>query len=278
MDPRRFLPALLLVLGLLPPRAAVQAPGAPPAGTPGEEGAAALAARLAESGVKIDLERGLASVPARVLITQDLLEYLLVGPRGATHESMFLTDVAPSVLNVALLALGVEKGTNARLEPIEPPPTEDELRAGARRTNVIPPAGDGFLLYAAWREGEETYLFRTDDLVTNLATGRSMRRHRWIYLGSRFARLRAAEEERFVADLEGNLINIAFFYQGNTLLTAALPQCEEQTIWVANSALLPPFESPVSLVFARAPLDRLPPEWERALPVVPATAEGEDGG
>ena len=72
--------------------------------------------------------------------------------------------------------------------------------------------------------------------MTNLTTGRSLRRHKWVYLGSRFAKVRADdEEERFIADLEGNLINLSFFYQGNTLLTASLPQCVEQTIWVANN-------------------------------------------
>ena len=79
------------------------------------------------------------------------------------------------------------------------------------------------------------------------------------------------------ADLEQNLICLSFFYQGNTLLTAALPDCEKQTIWVANSWILPPRGEPVSIVFARDELASLPAEWIEALPVIapPAPLEQE---
>ena len=262
-----LLPALLAFA--LPTPMVPERPGKGGVEAQDEGSAPDLTAQLAAAGVRVDLAAGLASVPANVLVRQDLLEYLLVSERGAAHESMFLTSVQPSVLNIALLALGVEKGTNARFEPVDPPPTDDELRAGAPSANIIPPHGDGFLLYAAWREGDETYLYRIDDLITNLHTGRSMRRHRWVYLGSRFAKVRPQdEEEQFVADLEGNLINISFFYQGNTILTGSLPQCEGQTNWVANNWLLPAFEAPVSLIFARERIDRLPDEWVASLPVV----------
>ena len=145
-----------------------------------------------------------------MLVRDELLEYLLVGPRGQGHESLFTTDSGPSHLNAGLLALGVEPGSNARWDVT---PEEPELRL---------PAGDGFYVYAAWRERDETYLFRVDDLLSNLRTGRSMPRHRWVFLGSRFSRPREDQPEVFVADHEGNLINIAFFFQGNTLLTPAV--------------------------------------------------------
>jgi len=217
---------------------------------------------LAAAGLDLDLEQGLLALPARVLVRNDLLEYLLVGPRGATHESLFLTEVRPSILNAALLALGLEPGTNSRIED------HDD---GAV---VLPPAGDGVYLYVAWREGEETYLFRVEDLLSNLATGRAMRRHRWVFLGSRFAAPGPEEPEAFVADLEENLVNIAFFFQGNTLLTAALEECVEQTIWAANAWLVPPRDQEVRLVFARERLQRLPAAWADRLPeVVPQPAD-----
>ncbi len=267
----------LLVLALLS-RSNPERPAPGEATAQDDEPEVSLVESLAASDVRLDVERGMVSIPARVLVRRDLLEYLLVNSRGATHESMFVTEVVPSMLNVGLLATGVDRGANARFEPLEPAPPEEEGRDGRPAVEVVPPSGDGFLLYAAWREGEETYLYRVDDLISNLTTGRSMRRHRWVYLGSRFAVLRGGEEEKFVADLEGNLINISFFYQGNTLLTAALPQCVEQTIWVANSWLLPPFEAPVSLIFSREKIDRLSEDWEASLPVVTATEGAADGG
>ena len=260
---------LTLALGAAP----VREGGATPIES-AQEQEASLEASLARAGVRIDRVAGVAAIPARVLVREDLLEYLLVGPHGQTHESLFLTEVAPSVLNAALLLLNVEPGQNARFVPAEE--EGDEAR-------VLPPEGGGFLLYAAWRDGDETYFFRVDDLISNLESGRSMRRHRWVLLGSRFAVPREGEQEVFVADLEGNHINICFFYQGNTLITAALPECEEQSTWISNAWLVPEREAPVTLVFAREPLDALPAEWRAGLeavdrePVRESEVEVDDG-
>ena len=234
-----------------------------------EDARAALEKTLAAEGIRLDLERGVVSLPATVLMREELLEYLLVGPGGAAHESLFATRVRPSLLKAALLLTGVEQGLNARWVK-QPGASESDDLAGRE---LVPPSGDGFYLYAGWREGGETYFFRVEDLVANLQTGRTMRRHRWVFLGSRFAALREGEPEVFLADVEGNLVNISFFFQGNTLLTAAIEECLEQTIWVANAWLVPPAEQPVRLFFARELVSEPAPEWIDDLPEVVAVPE-----
>jgi len=221
---------------------------------------------LQGTGIEIDPGARLVTVPARVLVRTDLLEYLLVGRRGAVHESLFLTEVKPSLLNASLLALGFEPGRNASVREAEDGSPE-----------VLPPAGERssrLYLYAAWKEADEVYLYRIEDLLTNLETGRAMRRHAWVFLGSRFAASSEGEGTGFVADLEENLVNIAYFYQGNTLATAALEECVRQTIWAPNAWLLPPRDAEVSLVFAREKIMRLPPALEEGLPVVDGRATG----
>ena len=225
----------------------------------------ALKAALGKAGIEIDLERGMCSIPARVLVREELLEYLLVGPHGSAHESQFVTEVSPSLLNTALLALGAEPGVNARWETRDPAPTEEERKQGVSPVEVTPPEGDGFFLYALWKEDGEVYFHRVEDLLRNLKTGRTMRRHRWVYLGSRFAEFEKGESEQFVADREQNLINIAYFSEGNTLITAALEDCLEQTIWIANSWMLPERAWPIQFVFTRAPASSVPDEWVSAL-------------
>jgi hypothetical protein len=230
---------------------------------------------LLEHQIHLDLAHGLCWIPVAIDVRVDLLEYLLVNPQGAAHESLFTTDVVPSHLNTALLALGVTPGKNAKWKPRDPPPTAAETKDGVAPYVVEPPSGDGFCLYAAWREGTEVHFHRVDDLLRNLETGRSMRRHSWVFLGSRMVRLRGSEaKELFAADVEGNLVNVALFEEGNTLVTAALPECLRQTIWLANGWLLPERGSPVSLIFSREPLAALPPGMDSLLPVV---QESEDG-
>jgi len=243
-----------------------------------KEAARSLEESFEKKGIHLDLERKLCAISVRVDIRDDLLEYLLVNPKGAAHESLFTTEVVPSRLNAALLALGVERGTNAVWKERKPPPTADELRAGVLPYTVDPPQGDGFYLYAAWREKGESYFYRVEDLVRDLETGRSMRRHRWVHLGSRWVHLhKDSKDETFMADLEGNLVTIALFEQGNTLLTAALPECLKQTIWLTNAWIVPPRGAGAMLLFARERLATLPPELEAKLPEVVEEQEPRDG-
>jgi hypothetical protein len=74
--------------------------------------------------------------------------------------------------------------------------------------------------------------------------------------------------ETFAADLEQNLISIVFFPEGNVFATAALADCANQTIWIANPWLVPAAGSPVELFFSKQPLSELPPGWSAALPRV----------
>ncbi|MBJ01495.1 MAG: hypothetical protein CMK00_01345 [Planctomycetes bacterium] len=278
------LPQLLLALPLWTGNAL---PGQADGGFSGPPSAdqVSLAELFGRAGIHWDLSRQLCSFPAKVGVAGELLEYLLVAPHGAAHESLFLTEIQPLLLNTALLALGVEPGSNASWIPADPMPSEEELMDGASPYDLTLPQGDGFFPYVAWREGAETYFFRLEDLLRNLASGRAMRRHRWVFIGSRMVpgreRGKDQDQEAFAADMEGNLINVAFFAQGNTLLTPALAECMEQTIWMGNAWLLPALESPVEFILSRVPLETVPAGVRERLPLavpVPASsARGERG-
>jgi hypothetical protein len=274
-DPRAWIgPALgLLLAGLAPagPESAAQDAQGPLSPQETE-----LVRSLAEQGVHLAPRAGLAAIGATVEVVDDLLEYLVVGPAGARHETVFTADVRASVLNVALLTLGAEPGRNASWAPKQPPPTEEQLRAGTSPYDITPPSGSGFYLYAGWRRGEEVFFFRIEDLVRNLATGQTMRRHRWVYLGSRMLSAGPDGGEEFAADVYQNLVNIAWFSDGNTLLTGALEECLEQTIWMSNAWLLPARGERVLLVFSRERLERAPDELVARLPDVgPASSPYE---
>jgi hypothetical protein len=241
-----------------------------------------LVATLAEQNVQLDASRGIIAIPVDIDVRDDLLEYLLVGPSGAAHESVFVTPVKPSVLNAALIALGASPGTNAIWKPKNPPPSEAELRAGAPAYDVQVPQGDGFFLYSGWKVGDEVFFFRIEDMIRNLGTGQSMTRHAWVYLGSRMVesnRKGHEHEQQFAADLYQNLISVVFFSDGYPLLTGALPECVDQHVWMANAWLLPERGTRVALFLSRKRIDRLPAELEPWLPVVtPAKPPGAGGG
>lgn len=227
---------------------------------------AALAEVLLQGGVTVDFESDAIAISTRLIVTHDLLEYVLVGPSGSGHESLLTTDVLGSMIHAGLTAIGVGQGKNAAYVEVDPQPTEEELRAGAKRYSMTYPSGDGIFPYLAWREGEEVFFVRVEDVINNALSGRTMERHRWVYIGSRFAKLREDSPEVFMADAEQNLINLAFFTEGNTLCTASLPECEIQTIWSANPWVLPPPGEPVRLILAHERLSSLPAGLAADLP------------
>lgn len=244
-----------------------------------KDAAEALQRAFEAAGVRIDRAAGVLSFPAEILVRDELLEYLLVNPHGAVHESLFVADVPADVLNAALLALGLQRGQNVQYVQKDPPPTPDELRAGARAFDIVPPSGDAVQLYAAWREEGELFFFRIEDLVRDLDRGRTMRRHAWVYLGSRWIESRrGGGGPLYAATAEGNLACISFFSAGNTLLTAALPECVAQTSWLPNGWLLPPTGSQVLLIASRGPLVAPPASLEGAIPVVAAEPVPAEGG
>jgi len=261
----------VLVLALT---CALAAAGQEPAG-PLSPQEAQLVEAMAAQDVHLDPRAGLVAIPVDVAVRDELLEYVLVGPAGATHESLFVTPIKPSVLNLALLALGLEGGQNASWQPVEPQPTPEELRAGASAYTVTLPRGDELHPYVAWRQGDESYFYRLEDLLRNLLTGHSMRRHGWVYLGSRMIPplpgrdpSKPSPPEEFAADVYQNLINVSFFRDGYTLLTTALTECVEQTIWMCNAWLLPERGSRLLLIFSRERLDSLPASLAEGLPIV----------
>lgn len=266
-----------------PPTEASQDPQDPPPPGPALPGAAEAAAALerafAAAGVRVDRAAGALSFGATVQVRDDLLEYLLVNPHGAVHEALFVSGVPADVLNAAFLALGLERGQNVEYVRKDPQPSVEEQRAGVRAFDVVPPKGDGVQLYATWREGDDHFFYRIEDLVRDLDRGRTMRRHNWVYLGSRFLdSRRAGGDPLFAAAAEGNLACISFFTPGNTLLTAALPECVAQSSWLPNSWLLPPVGADVLLIASRVPLLAPPQSMDEVVPVVapePQPAGGE---
>jgi len=257
-----------------------------PAGTNAQDSTeeqAQLVSAFRAMGIQLSTEVKALGFSARVEILNELLEYLLSTTQGATHETLFLTDVSPDGLTAAMLALGVPQGSNVKYVAKDPPPTREEVRSGVRTHDVVPPSGGETYLYAAWREAagardpqtgefpsETLHFHRMEDLLLDLVRGRSMRRHAWSWIGSRMIQdPGSGGGQVLAATAMGNLINVAFFSQGDTLVTAALPECVVQTGWRPNVWLLPDTGSEVLFIMSTVELDGLPGDLRASVPFVP---------
>jgi len=262
MTPR--LPAV--VLACLMPLACAQEPAKTPAAQdppPAADGEALLKAMLAqfkEQGITYDKATGTVSIKAVVNAPPDPIEYLLIHRRGKRHEAVFVTEAKPSVLNAALLLLGLEPGKNATYVEKDPPPTLEEIEKGADPIVVTPPSGQQFWMTVRWQvpgagvteQGEppppKEVEYCVEDLLLDLTTQEPIEDCCWIYLGGRMAQLYKGEPEIYMADAEGNLVSVCYMSPDNHLGTIVHERArDDQNWWMTNKVPEPGTE--VQFVF-----------------------------
>lgn len=191
---------------------------------------------LAEAGIEFDREAKTATIPAMVNRLGDPLEYALIHRRGKTHEALLITEVQPSIMNAALLALGLEPGKNATYKEKDPPPTREEVEAGADFVDVFPPEGMPLYLTVSWttetEDGkEERHEEAIEDLILDMTTGETVDTMQWIFLGGRMAALYRGDPPVFVADYEGNMVSICYLDPPNHLATMKHERARDDMIW-----------------------------------------------
>src|SRR5262249_13063388 len=93
--------------------------------------AEAMQQQFAAEGIAVDPKARTVTIKAVMNQPPDPIEYLLIHKRGKRHEALFITGSKPSVLNAALLLLGLQPGKNASYKEKNPPPSIEEIEKGA---------------------------------------------------------------------------------------------------------------------------------------------------
>lgn len=165
--------------------------------------------------VAIDPKKREISLPCRINMSEGLLEYALVASWGKRHESLLTTNVHPYDVQIALLLLGLKNG----------PELSSQGDPGK-------PQGDPVELSIRWIDGETVRTMRIEQLIFNKKTNQSMQDTDWIFTGSRIM------QGVFMSQVEGSLI--ALFHDPSALIDNPSPGGEDDTIWYANSKIVPP--------------------------------------
>lgn len=208
-----------------------------------------------ENGIRLDVKQKAITVNAEVGRPDQPLEFLLIHQRGKTHEALFVCKAKASVLNAAFLALGYEKGENARVVDRDPLPTPEEVAKGAPIFDVFPPKGMGVWFTVRWKrvdeDGEEVQMEApVEDLVLDLVTERPVADASFIYLGGNMAPMYRDEPPVFMGDYEGNLISVVYKSPPNHLVTMHHERANDDQVWW-QTELCPAIGTPVEFVIHR---------------------------
>lgn len=246
---RLGLPALVAAVGC----AAVRAdnPPAPPAPAPG--GAVApqppadpievfqqqnpgLRILPGKAGVDMEVEVALREAP--------LLECLVCTRGTKDHESLFVTDLKPSQLHLALLLIGLNPGQPRSVVWVGPNKDEPKL---------VPASGPEVQIVAVTRIGDqEVEVPITDWLVTGPKREKAPA-STWMFTGSMFKQFEG--RQFYVADANGPLVSLCHFgFDTLAPHTAKTDQADSAgEDFGCRAAAIPPVNTKLTLRFKPVP-------------------------
>lgn len=210
---------------------------------------------LRVGNVTLAADRSWMRVPGRVNQREGIVEYLAVGPKGKTHESILVLDVEATHLMVGCLLMGL---VPAPLTPQDDPglrvvrgegeadPAPPVRRDGSLVTLEVlwaPPAPAGPAVPGAAPVPAEV-LHRAEDLMWSREARTSMPHTPWVFTGSSIWR------GNFVAELEQSCVASwpdrgALF---NNPWPSGNPYRGDALGYEANAKVLPAVGTPLTLV------------------------------
>ena len=179
-------------------------------------------------------------IPAEVNMTEGLLEYALVHTDGKIHESLLLTRVNPTHVNIAFKLLGfkasqelfyaLEEDGSASGKLIE---VDEKTKAAARIKVTL-----------EWKQKQETKSAALHDWISHAISERPMPAAPWVYGGSFLV------EGKFAAETSGDLI--AIFTNQASLLNYAGKDHDNDEVWIPTHGRVPPEGTSVTVVISPA--------------------------
>jgi hypothetical protein len=187
--------------------------------------------------LRIDKEKNTISFPGKINMSNGVLEYLLVGPQGSTHESLLVTDVPVSDVHTAMLLIGAKGAGLHAPSPEQQPPgqiTDEYLKTAPELK------GDRIFINVKWQGKEGEKEVPAEDLIVRSTTKKPAERGPWLYNGSMFGadgKFLAQQEQAFAALLTYPV----------ALMNNPRKAQENDNLWEVNEKSVPPVETPVQI-------------------------------
>jgi hypothetical protein len=191
--------------------------------------------RLEDGGLKlgeiiIREEEGTLEVPAIVNMDRGLIEVLACSPWGKLHESLFVVNADPHLLQVGLLLLlGLPAETVGDYPPSAP-------------LHEFKPQGPVLRLRAAWTDTTGAHDRPVEELICKGKAGTKMDEGPWVFTGS------AIWEHGFAAQITGTLV--ATYLDPSAIVNNARPEAnDDEAYWICEDSV-PREGSKARLIFA----------------------------
>ena len=186
--------------------------------------------------------------PAKVNMVEGLLEFLLVHENGKLHESLLMTGISPTQLNLAFTLLRYPP--SRELYPLpndkggasnEYPDVPAEVKAAAR-----------IAIDVEWKDGEKTRRLPANELIQHTVKSTSMPAGPWLYGGSEF------NDGKFAPETSGDII--AIFTTNSALVVYPGKDDDNDDVWTPYPKRVPAVGTEVTLIITPFSNIKLPPK------------------
>lgn len=177
--------------------------------------------------------------PAAVNMTGgELLEFAIVHSKGKIHESLLVTEISATHLNLAFKLLRYP--ASAEFYPI----VEEDGSVSSKFPEVAADvkAAARIDIGVEWQEAGKTRTARLNEWISHGSTGQAMAGDPWVYGGS------GVYEGKFMAETSGDLI--AIFLSNAALINFAGKDNNSDEVWLPFPKRVPPEGTKVTVVIA----------------------------
>jgi hypothetical protein len=188
--------------------------------------------------ITIDPRSREISFPARVNMSDGLLEFLIVHHNGKIHESLFHTAISATHLNIAFKLLRYPASRELYFKPSETGGLSGELEEATEEEK----AGARIRIDVEWEDAGKTRRVAVNEWIQHATTGAAMPSKPWIYGGSE------VYGGKFVPETTGDIA--AIFITNSALINYAGEDNQDDTVWLAFPKRVPEIETKVTLYIA----------------------------
>ena len=189
-------------------------------------------------GISFDEKTREIRFPAKVNLTEGLLEFLIVHQNGKVHEALLSTEISPTDLNLAFTLLRYPPSRE-----LYPLPEEDG--AASSKFPVVPSdtkARARIAIDVEWTMDGKVRRVPINEWLQHAVKATSMPAGPWVYGGSEFF------EGKFIAETSGDIA--AIFLAMSALINYPGDDNNSNDVWTPFPKRVPPVETNVTVVIA----------------------------
>ena len=189
-------------------------------------------------GISFDEKTREIRFPAKVNMTEGLLEFLIVHQNGKVHEALLSTEISPTDLNLAFTLLRYPPSRE-----LYPLPEEDG--AASSKFPTVPAdvkARARITIDVEWTLDGKLRRVPINEWIQHAVKSTSMPAGPWVYGGSEFS------EGKFIPETSGDIA--AIFLAMSALINYPGDDNNSDDVWTPFPKRVPPVETNVTVIIA----------------------------